>query len=71
MSYTNRDAIDRIAKAVAELVELASYRDIGASAQCADSLCSALGIHPCNLETHLSAELLEDPDFFLKHSNHN
>lgn len=55
------------AKDIAELTELASYKDVGASALLARSLCWTLGINRDEVDNHLSTDLREHPDFVYFH----
>ena len=53
------------AQTIAEVVELASFKDVGASALCAKDLCATLGIDTSMVLALVSDELLAHPDFNL------
>lgn len=63
MAYITKAELDLAAERIAELTELAGYRDIGTSAVLARSLCLALGISRGSLYAHLSPEFLGNGDF--------
>lgn len=65
MAYVTKSQLDSAAKDIAELVELASFKDIGAAGLCGQALCHTLGIEPGSVLKLLSKELVIDPDFRL------
>jgi hypothetical protein len=65
MAYVTKSQLASAAKDIAELVELASFKDIGAAGLCGQALCHTLGIDPSSVLRLLSKELVIDPDFRL------
>jgi hypothetical protein len=59
----NRVDKESTAKDIAELVELASYNNVGVAALCMSRIASSIGIPVKTIVAHLSTELLDDRDF--------